>query len=116
MFLRSSSESRERERDTQAPNHPWNAICKKKYFELLEELSLLKGLFSLEEFKEFGYNLTLKAFVEKGKLKKVMGMKVRGLLLWLTVVEVFIEELTIGKITFIKTSTGLFDSFHVSTF
>ncbi|XP_020086033.1 uncharacterized protein LOC109708637 [Ananas comosus] len=120
-----------------------DAICKKKSIELLEELDLPKGLFPLEDIQEFGYNRAVgfvwlvqkkkrehtfkkikqvvsyatevTALVEKGKLKKVTGVKVRELLLWLTVVEVFIEDPTIGKITF-KTSTGLADSFHVSAF
>nr|CAD1829388.1 unnamed protein product [Ananas comosus var. bracteatus] len=33
-----------------------DAVCKKKSIELLEELSLPKGLFPLEDIGEFGYN------------------------------------------------------------
>ncbi|XP_072958033.1 uncharacterized protein [Typha angustifolia] len=118
-------------------------LCKKKSIKMLEELSLPKGLLPLEDIEEFGYNRgagfiwfvqkkkkdhTFKkikqvvsyspevtAFVEKGKLKKITGVKTREMMLWLTVVEVFIQDPSLGKITF-KTGTGLSDSFNVSAF
>ncbi|XP_072958054.1 uncharacterized protein [Typha angustifolia] len=118
-------------------------LCKNKSIKMLEELSLPKGLLPLEDIEEFGYNRTagfvwfvqkkkkdhtfkkikqvvsyapeVTAFVEKGKLKKITGVKTREMMLWLTVVEVFIQDPTLGKITF-KTGTGLSDSFNVSAF
>ncbi|XP_072957372.1 uncharacterized protein [Typha angustifolia] len=118
-------------------------LCKNKSIEMLEELSLPKGLLPLEDIEEFGYNRAagfiwfvqkkkkdhtfkkikqvvsyapeVTAFVEKGKLKKITGVKTREMMLWLTVVEVFIENPTLGKITF-KTGTGLSDSFNLSAF
>ncbi|KAJ3704995.1 hypothetical protein LUZ61_008700 [Rhynchospora tenuis] len=117
--------------------------CKKKLVELLKELSLPNGLFPLENIEEFGYNKNagfiwlvqkkkiehtfrkikqvvsyateVAAFVEKGKLKKIAGVKTKELLLWLSVAEVYIEEASKEKITF-KTGTGLSDSFDVSAF
>ncbi|XP_072957303.1 uncharacterized protein [Typha angustifolia] len=120
-----------------------DAICKKNSIETLEELGLPKGLLPLEDIEEFGYNRAagfiwliqkkkkdhtfkkikqvvsyateVTGFVEKGKLKKITGVKTREMMLWLTVVEVDIQDPSSGKITF-KTGTGLSDSFDVSAF
>lgn len=118
-------------------------LCKKKSIQLLEELGLPKGLFPLENVEEFGYNpaagfmwliqkkkkehtfkkikqtvsyaTEVTSFVEQHKLKKITGVKTKELLLWLSVVEVYIDDPSTGKITF-KTGTGLSDSFPVSAF
>lgn len=50
------------------------------------------------------------AFVEKGRLKKIAGVRSRELMLWLSVVEVYVDESAPGKVTF-KTGTGLSDAF-----
>ncbi|XP_042424933.1 uncharacterized protein LOC122012455 [Zingiber officinale] len=120
-----------------------DAICKEKTIEAMVELCLPTGLLPLEDMVEVGYNrehsfmwLTQKkkkehmfkkikqlvsyatevtAFVEERKLKKITGVKARELLIWLTVVEVFIGDPLSGKITF-KTGTGLSDTFPVSAF
>ncbi|XP_072988749.1 uncharacterized protein [Typha latifolia] len=120
-----------------------DAICKKKSIQMLEEQGLPKGLLPLVDVEEFGYNRAagfiwlvqkkkkdhtfkkikqvvsyapeVTAFVEKGKLKKITGVKTREMMLWLTVVEVYIEDPSLEKITF-KTGTGLSDSFAVSAF
>ncbi|KAJ0980284.1 hypothetical protein J5N97_008539 [Dioscorea zingiberensis] len=119
-----------------------DAICKKKSIQLLEEINLPNGLFPLDDIQEFGYNReagfvwliqkkkdhTFKkikravsyapevtAFVEKGKMKKMTGVKTKELMLWLSVVEMYIEDPSSNKITF-KTGTGLSDSFQVSAF
>ncbi|KAJ1701643.1 hypothetical protein LUZ63_001422 [Rhynchospora breviuscula] len=120
-----------------------DAECKKKSVEVLKELGLPKGLFPLESVHEFGYNQNasfiwfiqkkkidhtfkkikqvvsytteVTAFVEKGKLKKITGVKTKELLLWLSVVEVYVEEASKEKVTF-KTGTGLSESFDVSAF
>ncbi|KAJ3706040.1 hypothetical protein LUZ61_009745 [Rhynchospora tenuis] len=88
-----------------------DADCKKKSVELLKELGLPKGLFPLDNIEEF----EVTAFVEKGKLKKISGVKTKELLLWLSVVEVYMEEASKEKVTF-KTGTGLSESFDVSAF
>ncbi|XP_078149750.1 uncharacterized protein At5g01610-like [Carex rostrata] len=120
-----------------------DAECKKKSIQLLKELDLPKGIFPLQNIEEFGYNrnagfiwfiqkkkiehtfkkikqvvsyaVEVTAFVEKGKLKKITGVKTKELLLWLSVVEVYIQEGSKEKITF-KTGTGLSESFDVSAF
>ncbi|KAJ4760040.1 hypothetical protein LUZ62_070415 [Rhynchospora pubera] len=120
-----------------------DADCKKKSVELLKDLGLPKGLFPLENIEEFGYNqhagfiwfiqkkktehtfkkikqvvsyaTEVTAFVEKGKLKKITGVKTKELLIWLSVVEVYMEEASKEKVTF-KTGTGLSDSFDASAF
>lgn len=119
------------------------AVCREKTREVLQELGLPKGLLPLEELLEVGYNRDLgfmwliqrkkkehmfkeikqlvsyatevAAFVEHRKLKKITGVKTRELLLWLSVIEVFIGDPSSGKITF-KTGTGLSDSFPVTAF
>ncbi|XP_074585162.1 uncharacterized protein LOC141840956 [Curcuma longa] len=119
------------------------AVCREKTVEVLQELGLPKGLLPLEELLEVGYNRDLgfmwltqrkkkehmfkeikqlvsyaaqvTAFVEDRKLKKITGVKTRELLLWLSVVEVFIGDPSSGNITF-KTGTGLSDSFPVTAF
>ncbi|MQL94582.1 hypothetical protein Taro_027241 [Colocasia esculenta] len=118
-------------------------ICKKKTTELLRELGLPLGLLPLEDVEELGYHresgfmwVTQKkkrehnfraikqlvsyaaevtAFVEQSKLKKITGVKTRELLLWLSVVEVYIDDPSSGKITF-KTGTGLSDNFPTTAF
>ncbi|RWW75142.1 hypothetical protein BHE74_00016852 [Ensete ventricosum] len=118
-------------------------ICKRRSIELLEELGLPKGLFPLEDMEEFGYNretgfiwlvqgrkkahtfrkikrqvsyaAEVTAFVEERKMKKMTGVKTKELLLWLSVVEIYVDDPSSGKITF-KTGTGLSDSFPVSAF
>ncbi|CAL9193035.1 unnamed protein product [Musa hybrid cultivar] len=123
--------------------HGDHALCSKKSVQLLQELGLPKGLLPLEGIEEFGYNRAagfmwllqkkkkehtfkkikqhvsyateVTAFVEERKLKKITGVKTKELLLWLSVVEVFIDDPSSGKVTF-KTGTGLSDSFPGSAF
>uniref|UniRef100_A0A0E0LGG8 Uncharacterized protein n=1 Tax=Oryza punctata TaxID=4537 RepID=A0A0E0LGG8_ORYPU len=121
-----------------------DAICRKKSIELLEELGLPKGLLPLEDIEEFGYNRVtgfmwlvqkkkkiehifkkikqtvsyaneVTAFTEKGKLKKITGVKTKELLLWLSVVEVYVTDASPDKVTF-KTGTGLSDTFDAAAF
>jgi len=121
-----------------------DATCRKKSIELLEELGLPKGLLPMEDIQEFGYNRetgfmwlvqgkkkvehTFKkikqtvsyasevtAFVEKGKLMKIMGVKTKELMLWLSVVEVYVPDASPDKVTF-KTGTGLSDTFDAAVF
>ncbi|PUZ68859.1 hypothetical protein GQ55_2G061900 [Panicum hallii var. hallii] len=121
-----------------------DATCRKKSAELLEELSLPKGLLPVEDIQEFGYNRAtgfmwlvhgrkklehtfkkikqtvsyaseVTAFVEKGKLRKITGVKTKELMLWLSVVDVYVPEASPEKVTF-KTGTGLSDSFDAAAF
>ncbi|KAM0860414.1 hypothetical protein ACQ4PT_046543 [Festuca glaucescens] len=118
-------------------------VGKQKCIELLQEIGLPNGLFPLEGVEEFGYNhasgfvwivqnkkkehtfkqikqtvsyaTEVTAFVKKGKMKKVTGVKTKELFLWLSLVEVYVEQSSTGKLTF-KTGTGLSDSFDASAF
>jgi len=121
-----------------------DAACRKKSVELLEELGLPRGLLPMEDIQEFGYNretgfmwllqgkkkvehtfkkikqtvsyaAEVTAFVEKGKLSKITGVKTKELMLWLSVVEVYVPETSPDKVTF-KTGTGLSDTFDAPAF
>ncbi|KAJ4795344.1 hypothetical protein LUZ62_046590 [Rhynchospora pubera] len=93
--------------------------CKKKSVQLLEELGLPKEKKREHTFKKIkrvvSYADQVTEFVEKGQLKKITGVKTKELLLWLTVVEVYVDEACKEKVTF-KTGTGLSESFDVSAF
>ncbi|PIA41591.1 hypothetical protein AQUCO_02200201v1 [Aquilegia coerulea] len=118
--------------------------CKQKTVELLKETELPNGLLFLEEIEEVGYNrktgfVWLKrnkavthlfpkidkdvmygeeiyAFVEKGKLKKIHGVKSKELLVWVTIGDIHIDEKNPDKITFQNRLTGLSRTFPVSAF
>ncbi|XP_039145585.1 uncharacterized protein LOC120282805 [Dioscorea cayenensis subsp. rotundata] len=120
-----------------------DAFCKKKAIQLLKEIGLPNGLFPLDDIEEFGYNHeagfvwliqkkkkdhTFKkikravsyapevtAFNEKGKMKKMTGVKMKELMLCLSIVDMYIDDPASKKITF-KTGTSLSDSFPVSAF
>ena len=121
-----------------------DTMCRKKSVELLEELGLPKGLLPMEDLQEFGYNRAtgfmwlvqrkkkvehtfkkikqtvsyapqVTAFAEKGKLRKITGVKTKELMLWLSVVEVYVPEASPENVTF-KTGTGLSDSFNATAF
>jgi len=121
-----------------------DAACRKKSVELLEELGLPRGLLPMEDIQEFGYNretgfmwllqgkkkvehtfkkikqtvsyaAEVTAFVEKGKLRNIIGVKTKELMLWLSVVEVYVPGASPEKVTF-KTGTGLSDTFEATAF
>ncbi|PUZ68270.1 hypothetical protein GQ55_2G012500 [Panicum hallii var. hallii] len=121
-----------------------DAVCSKKSVELLEELGLPKGLLPMEDLQEFGYNRAtgfmwlvqgkknvehtfkkikqtvsyaaeVTAFAEKGMLRKITGVKTKELMLWLSVVEVYVLDTSPENVTF-KTGTGLSDNFEATAF
>ena len=61
------------------------------------------------------YASEVTAFAEKGKVRKITGVKTKELMLWLSVVEVYVPEATPEKVTF-KTGTGLSDTFDATAF
>ncbi|OUZ99896.1 Protein of unknown function DUF538 [Macleaya cordata] len=119
------------------------ALCKQKSFELLQEISLPKGLLPLDDLTEVGYNreagfvwlrqkkkkehyfksigksvsygAEVTAFVENRRMKKLTGVKSKELLIWVSLSEICIDDPASGKITF-KTPSGLGRSFPVSAF
>ncbi|VAI33829.1 uncharacterized protein LOC119305770 [Triticum dicoccoides] len=119
--------------------HKGSDICKKKTVELLEELGLPKGLFPMDDIEEVGHNCEsgfvwmlqkkknehtfnklnqtvsydteVTAFVEKGKMKKVTGVKIEEV----SLVEVYVDESSADKVT-VKTNTGLSDTHDAAVF
>ncbi|KAI3463618.1 hypothetical protein Pfo_020281 [Paulownia fortunei] len=61
------------------------------------------------------YDTEVTAYVEKGKMKKMSGVKSRQLLLWVPIVEMSIEEPAADKIYF-KTPMGIGRSFPITAF
>lgn len=70
-------------------------------------------------FTEIGRKVTyapeITAYVEKNKIKKVVGVKAKELLLWLTVEEISVADKAPDKVTF-TTSARLFKTFPRSAF
>jgi hypothetical protein len=122
-----------------------DAVCRKKSIELLEELGLPKGLLPVEDVQEFGYDRAMgfmwltqgkkkvehtfkkikqtvsyaaevTAFAEKGKLRKITGVKTKELMLWLSVVEVYVPEAAPEVSDTFETGTGLSDTFDAAAF
>ncbi|KAI4989750.1 hypothetical protein ZWY2020_038113 [Hordeum vulgare] len=114
-------------------------VCKKQTVELLEELGLPKGLFPMDDIEEVGYNresgfvwilqkkkkehtfkkinqtvsydTEVTAFVEKGKMKKVTGVKIEEV----SLVEIYVDESSADKVI-VKTDTGLSDTHDAAAF
>ncbi|KAI3455037.1 hypothetical protein Pfo_011700 [Paulownia fortunei] len=61
------------------------------------------------------YDTEVTAYVEKGRMKKMKGVKSKQLLLWVPVVEMSIQETNGDKIYF-KTPMGIGKSFPVTAF
>ncbi|MBA0574227.1 hypothetical protein Goshw_015542 [Gossypium schwendimanii] len=118
-------------------------ICQEKSKFLLEEVGMPRGLLPLRDIEECGYvkdtgfvwlkqkkSITHKfekigklvsyatevtAVVEKGKIKKLTGVKTKEILVWITLSDIQVDDPPTGKITF-KTPAGLFRTFPVSAF
>ncbi|KAM7272477.1 hypothetical protein ACFE04_027140 [Oxalis oulophora] len=118
-------------------------ICKEKSQELLTEVGLPNGLLPLHDIEECGYvretgfvwlkqkkSITHKfekisklvsygtevtAYVEKGKIKKLSGVKAKELLIWITIDEIALDDPPTGKIQF-KTPAKLSKTFPVFAF
>ncbi|KAJ8620520.1 hypothetical protein MRB53_029049 [Persea americana] len=118
-------------------------ICKEKSKFLLQEAGLPRGLLPLEDIIECGYveetgfvwlkqkkkkdhnfdkvarHVTyaseITAYVEKFKVRKLTGVKVKELLVWFTLSEISVNDPPTGKLT-CKTSTGLFRTFPTDAF
>ena len=117
--------------------------CRERAVGMLREFGLPDGLLPLEAMEEFGLNRetgfvwirqrksryhTFKqvgrlvyyaeevtGFVEKGKIRKLTGVKTKEFLLWLTLTEFFVDPDDLSTITF-KTPAGFSRSFPSSAF
>ncbi|CAD6221668.1 unnamed protein product [Miscanthus lutarioriparius] len=120
-----------------------DATCRKKSVELLEEFGIPKGLLPLEDIQEFGYNrdsgfiwlvqrkkvehtfkmvkktvsyaAEVTAFIEKGQLRKITGVKVKELMLWISILEMYVPEASPDKVTF-KSGNGLSRTLDAAAF
>ncbi|KAG6469677.1 uncharacterized protein LOC122032206 [Zingiber officinale] len=118
-------------------------ICREKSKFLLQEVNLPRGLLPLRDIIECGYDKEtgfvwlkqeqkiehvftkigrkvtyapeITAYVEKNKIKKVVGVKTKELLLWLTVEEISVTDKAPENVTF-TTSAGLFKTYKRSAF
>ncbi|VAI10818.1 unnamed protein product [Triticum turgidum subsp. durum] len=93
-----------------------DAMCKKKCVEVLEEKKTEHTFKKVKQTVSYAGEVT--AFVEPGKLRKIAGVKTKELFLWLSVVEVYVDESVTApgnKVTF-KTGTGLSETFDAAAF
>ncbi|XP_022720813.1 uncharacterized protein LOC111278453 [Durio zibethinus] len=117
-------------------------VCQLKSLELLEEISLPKGILPVEivefgrkrstgfvwmklkkkkehKFKQINklvsYNTEITFFAEKGGVKKVTGVKSKELFLWVSISDIFIEDPSSGKI-FFAIPSGIRAHFPISAF
>ncbi|XP_009785768.1 uncharacterized protein LOC107826413 [Nicotiana tabacum] len=119
--------------------------CYRKIAELLQNMGFPKGVLPLKELEEFGYvrktgfawmkqkapykhyfssmkllvnyatEVTAYVEVEKRKMKKITGVKGKQLLIWVTTVEMSIEDPTSNKIYF-NNPIGIGKSFPITGF
>ncbi|KAK7397103.1 hypothetical protein VNO78_18270 [Psophocarpus tetragonolobus] len=118
-------------------------LCQAKSKEILKEMGLPNGLLPMKEMEECGfdreggfvwfkqkkscihnfdkanevvsYAAEVTANIEKGKIKKLSGVKTKEFFLWITISDIYLDDPPTGKITF-KTPAGLSDSFPISAF
>ncbi|KAF6145718.1 hypothetical protein GIB67_032445 [Kingdonia uniflora] len=114
--------------------HTGHEPCKKRSLEVLEEFALPKGLLPLDDILEVGlnreagfvwlkqrknknhtftdiarcvsYGTEVTAFVEKGKMKNLTGVKSKEYLIWITISEISMESEESEVIEF-RTPLGL---------
>ncbi|KAM7270464.1 hypothetical protein ACFE04_029678 [Oxalis oulophora] len=116
------------------------ATCRQKIREIFVEHGLPNNLIPID-FKEFGFNRStgfvwlkhtekrehknkkinkkaaydaeITAFMEKGRLKKITGIKSQQLLIWVTISDMYVDEK--GNVMF-ATPTGMGRAFPFSAF
>ncbi|XP_057520481.1 uncharacterized protein LOC130800814 [Amaranthus tricolor] len=117
--------------------------CQKRSLELLTELGFPKGVLPLKDLVECGrvketgfvwmkqkspsehyfegsktlvsYSTEVTSYVEKGRMKKMTGVKSKQLLMWITIVEMSVDDPCSGKIHF-KSVVGIGKSFPITAF
>lgn len=117
--------------------------CYQHSLDLLQELGFPKGVLPLKDLEECGrvretgfvwmkqkapfehffegtntrvsYAAEVTSYTEKGKMKKMTGVKSKQLLLWVPIVEMSIDDPASKKIYF-KTPVGIGKSFPVTSF
>ncbi|KAL2902907.1 hypothetical protein RDABS01_027989 [Bienertia sinuspersici] len=117
--------------------------CQKRSLELLEEMGFPKGVLPLKNLVECGrvretgfvwmkqsapsehyfegsktltsYATEVTSYVEKGKMRKMTGVKSKQLLMWVTITEMRVDIPCSGKIHF-KSVVGIGKSFAITDF
>ncbi|KAK9741793.1 hypothetical protein RND81_03G128800 [Saponaria officinalis] len=117
--------------------------CAKQSKELLEELGFPTGVMPLKELVECGrvretgfvwmkqkapsqhyfegtkslvsYAIEVTCYVDKGRMKKMKGVKSKQLMMWISITEMSVDQPCSGKIHF-STGLGITKSFPVSAF
>ncbi|KAI8546128.1 hypothetical protein RHMOL_Rhmol07G0092500 [Rhododendron molle] len=117
--------------------------CYQHSLDLLQELGFPKGVLPLKDLEECGrvretgfvwmkqkapyehffegtntrvsYAAEVTSYIEKGKMKRMTGVKSKQLLLWVPIVEMSIDDPASKKIYF-KTPVGIGKSFPVTSF
>ncbi|KAL5731772.1 hypothetical protein ACHQM5_004470 [Ranunculus cassubicifolius] len=138
-----SSQALESDRENAEIFHG-NEICKEKIQQTLKEFDLPNGLLPLEEVSEVGinritgfvwvkqkssskhvfqtidktveYDEEVTGFIQKRRLKKVKGVKVKELLIWVTLGDFSIEENDPEKIVIKTAIYGIPRTYPVSAF
>lgn len=128
---------------TKAEVYYGDEICQEKYKFLLQEVGLPRGLLPLRDIIECGYieetgfvwlkqkkkiehrfekigkNVAyateITANVDKLRIKNLTGVKVKELLVWISLSEIYVNDPPDGKIVF-KIPAGLSRSFPTSAF
>ncbi|KAH0463216.1 hypothetical protein IEQ34_007798 [Dendrobium chrysotoxum] len=116
--------------------------CYQNSMDLLEELGFPKGVMPLQDLEECGrvratgfvwmkqrapyehffkgtntkvsYAQEVTAYIEKGKMKRMTGVKSKQMLIWVPIVEM--SSIDDGKRIYFKTTVGLGRSFPASAF
>lgn len=118
------------------------ALGKQKVHELLEGLSLPKGLLPLDieeighdrssgfvwmkqkskkehRFKRItktvSYDAEITMFIENGRLRNITGVKVREMILWIAICEIYLQDPSSDKVVF-AVPGGLSRAFPVAAF
>ncbi|KAI3811249.1 hypothetical protein L1987_20968 [Smallanthus sonchifolius] len=120
-----------------------NEVCKEKIKSLLREYCLPDGLLPVEDVEEIGYvkdtgflwvkqkneikhkfekvgkqvsyATEISSYLEKCKIKKLSGVKSKEVLIWISLIEIYVENPTSDKIT-MKTPTGISKTFPKEAF
>ncbi|XP_059316921.1 uncharacterized protein LOC132067641 [Lycium ferocissimum] len=131
------------EEDCSLPETAYGAEeCYRRTIELLKDLGFPKGVLPLKDLEEFGYvrktgfewmkqkasyehyftsikmpisyATEVTAYVEKGRMKKISGVKGKQLLLWVPATEMSINS--DGKKLYFRTPVGLGRSYPITAF
>lgn len=123
--------------------HYGDEVCQEKSKLLLKEMNLPQGLLPLQDIEECGivretgfvwlkqkkkrehkfqkigklvsYGPEVTAYIENSKIKKLTGVKVKELLLWIPLSDIYLDDPPTGKITF-QTPAGLYRTYPASAF